>query len=41
MKLQKVADRIGPEVDSVYGGLDTIPESTTSFAFGPRSVTVA
>lgn len=40
-QLQVVADRIGPEVDAVYAGIDAIPQSTTSFAFGPRSVGVA
>ena len=40
-QLQAVADRIGPEVDAVHAGIDTIPKSTTSFAFGPRSVGVA
>ena len=38
--LQEVADRIGPEVESVYAGLSVIPEST-SFAFGPRTVGVS
>jgi predicted TIM-barrel fold metal-dependent hydrolase len=38
--LQAVADRIGPTVDEVFAGIETIPEST-SFAFGPRSVGVA
>jgi hypothetical protein len=36
-QLQIVADRIGPEVDAVFAGITSIPESTTSFAFGPRS----
>ena len=40
-QLQVVANRIGPEVDAVYAGIDAIPQSTTSFAFGPRSVGVA
>jgi hypothetical protein len=40
-RLQEVADRIGPEVDAVYAGIDVIPQSTTSFAFGPRTVGVA
>ena len=40
-QLQAVADRIGPEVDAVYAGVDVIPQSTTSFAFGPRTVGVA
>ena len=40
-QLRKVADRIGPEVERVRAGVDTIPESTTSFAFGPRTVTVS
>jgi predicted TIM-barrel fold metal-dependent hydrolase len=40
-RLQAVADRIGPEVDAVYAGIDVIPASTTSFAFGPRTVGVA
>ena len=40
-QLQKVADRIGPEVAAVYAGIDAIPQSTTSFAFGPRTVGVA
>ena len=39
--LQPVADRIGPSVDAVWAGLDTIPADTTSFAFGPRSVGAA
>jgi hypothetical protein len=39
--LQMVADRIGPDVDAVYAGIDEIPASTTSFAFGPRTVGVA
>ena len=39
--LQKVADRIGPEVDAVFAGIDTIPPAATSFAFQPRSATVA
>ena len=30
-----------PEVDAVYAGIDVIPPSTTSFAFGPRTVGVA
>ena len=40
-ELAPVADRIGPEVDAVYAGIDTIPADTTSFAFGPRTVGVA
>jgi predicted TIM-barrel fold metal-dependent hydrolase len=40
-QLQEIANRIGPEVDAVYAGIDVIPQSTTSFAFGPRSVGVA
>ncbi len=39
--LRSVADRIGPEVEAVAAGIETIPESTTSFAFGPRTVGVA
>jgi predicted TIM-barrel fold metal-dependent hydrolase len=39
--LRPVADRIGPEVDAVHAGIDTIPAATTSFAFGPRTVGVA
>ena len=39
--LRPVADRIGPPVDAVAGGLDRVPEGTTSFAFGERSVGVA
>ena len=38
---EQSADRIGPEVAAVSGGIDTIPESATSFAFRPRSVTVS
>lgn len=40
-QLQGVADGIGPEVEAVRAGIDAIPESTTSFAFGPRTVGVA
>jgi predicted TIM-barrel fold metal-dependent hydrolase len=40
-QLQVVADRIGPEVQSVYAGIDSIPAPTTTFAFGPRTVGVA
>ena len=40
-RLQRVADRIGPEVEAVRAGIDRIPQSTTSFAFGPRTVGVA
>jgi predicted TIM-barrel fold metal-dependent hydrolase len=40
-QLQIVADRVGPEVDAVFAGIISIPESTTSFAFGPRSSGVA
>ncbi len=39
--LRPVADRIGPTADAVAAGLDTIPASTTSFAFGPRLVGAA
>ncbi|MCB0995659.1 MAG: amidohydrolase, partial [Acidimicrobiales bacterium] len=39
--LQVVADRIGPEVEAVYAGLDSIPADATTFAFGPRTVGVA
>ncbi len=39
--LQKVADAIGPEVGAVRAGLETIPATTTSFAFGERSASVA
>jgi predicted TIM-barrel fold metal-dependent hydrolase len=39
--LQKVADEIGPEVAAVRAGLETIPATTTSFAFGERSASVA
>lgn len=39
--LQAVADRIGPEVDRVYAGVDRVPDATTSFAFGPRTVGVS
>jgi hypothetical protein len=35
--LRPVADRIGPPVDRVAAGLDTVPADTTSFAFGPRT----
>jgi hypothetical protein len=40
-RLRPVADDIGPEIDAVAAGIDAIPESTTSFAFGPRTVGVA
>ena len=40
-QLQAVADEIGPAVHAVHAGLDAIPESTTSFAFGPRTIGVA
>jgi predicted TIM-barrel fold metal-dependent hydrolase len=40
-QLRPIADRIGPLVDTVAAGIDAIPESTTSFAFGPRTVGVA
>jgi predicted TIM-barrel fold metal-dependent hydrolase len=40
-QLRPIADRIGPLVDTVAAGIDTIPESTTSFSFGPRTVGVA
>ena len=39
--LRPVADRIGPPVDAVAAGIDLVPEGTTSFAFGERSVGVA
>lgn len=39
--LRPVADRIGPSVDAVAAGIDTVPADTTSFAFGPRSVSAA
>ena len=39
--LRPIADRIGPPVATVAAGIDAVPESTTSFAFGPRSVGVA
>ncbi len=39
--LRPVADRVGPEVAAVFAGIETIPETTTSFAFGPRTVGVA
>jgi len=39
--LRPIADRIGPSVDDVEAGLETIPADTTSFAFGPRSVGAA
>jgi predicted TIM-barrel fold metal-dependent hydrolase len=39
--LRPVADRIGPEVDAVHAGIESIPSDTTSFAFGPRSQGVA
>ena len=39
--LHEVADRIGPDVDAVFAGIDTIPASATTFAFGPRTVGVA
>ncbi len=35
--LQPIADRIGPDVAAVAAGIETVPERTTSFAFGPRS----
>ena len=37
----EVADRIGPDVDAVFAGIDIIPASATTFAFGPRTVGVA
>ena len=40
-QLQKVADRIGPAVDAVHAGIESIPSPTTSFAFGPRTVGVS
>ena len=40
-RLQRVADRIGPEVGAVRAGIDTVPAQTTSFAFEPRAVTVS
>ena len=40
-ELRPVADRVGPSVDTVAAGIDTIPESTTSFAFGPRMTPIA
>jgi predicted TIM-barrel fold metal-dependent hydrolase len=39
--LRPIADRIGPEVHAVAAGIETIPASSTSFAFGPRTVGVA
>ena len=39
--LQAVADRVGPEVEAVFGGIDTIPADATTFAFGPRTVGVS
>lgn len=39
--LQRIADRIGPEVAAVSAGIAAIPAATTSFAFGPRTVGVA
>lgn len=35
--LRPVADRIGPEVDAVFRGIESVPATTTSFAFGPRT----
>ena len=40
-KLRAVADRVGPAVDAVFAGIESIPSPTTSFAFGPRTVGVA
>lgn len=40
-QLKKVGDRIGAEVDAVHAGIESIPEPTTSFAFGPRTVGVS
>ena len=39
--LRPTVDRIGPLIDAVEAGLETIPTETTSFAFGPRSVGAA
>ena len=39
--LHEVADRIGPDVDAVFAGIDSIPANATTFAFGPRTVGVA
>ena len=38
--LQRVANRIGPEVEAVHAGIESIPASATTFAFGPRTVGV-
>jgi len=39
--LRPVADRIGPAVADVFAGIDEIPADTTSFAFGPRTISVS
>jgi predicted TIM-barrel fold metal-dependent hydrolase len=38
--LQPIADRIGPDADAIYAGIDTLPDST-SMAFEPRRTGVA
>lgn len=39
--LRPVADRIGPSADLVFAGIDAVPADTTSFAFGPRTISVS
>ena len=39
--LRRVADRIGPEAATIGAGIEKIPEPTTSFAFGPRTIGVS
>ena len=34
--LQQIADRIGPDADAVFAGIDTIPADSTSMAFEAR-----
>ena len=38
--LQAIADRIGPDADAIYAGIDTIPDST-SMAFEARRTGVS
>lgn len=38
--LTPVAERIGPKITTVAAGIDHVPE-TTSFAFSPRTATIA
>jgi predicted TIM-barrel fold metal-dependent hydrolase len=39
--LRPVADRIGPAVDVVHAGIDTVPVEATSLAFEPRVGSIA